>query len=63
MKAADTIFHQTRTKPKFRDRIKILLGATLIIDSEIDVDQVVTVLRSKTFDSVTFYNEYINDDD
>ena len=50
----DTINHQTRTRPKFKNRVKILFGATIIVDSEIHVDAVVTPIYSTARDSFEF---------
>ena len=53
-KPKDTIFHTTTTKPKFRDRLKILLGASIIVGSEIYVNEIVTPIYSKATDRVEF---------
>ena len=53
-KPLDTILHQTSTKPKLKDRLKILMGATIIIDSEIHVDAIVTPIYSTATDSYVF---------
>ena len=54
IKPKDTIFHQTITKPKFKDRLKVLFGAEIIIDSEIAITEEVDVLYSKAVDVYQF---------
>jgi hypothetical protein len=52
MEPKDFLQHQTKTKPKFKDRIKILLGGTLVVDSEIATQELVTPLWSHAVDRV-----------
>ena len=54
MERKDRIYHTTRTKPKFRDRIKILFGATIVVDSIIKVDKDVEVEFSTARDTCKF---------
>ena len=53
-KTKDYINHQTVTKPHFIDRVRILFGASIVVDSIIGVDKEVTVLHSQAQDSIRF---------
>jgi len=45
----DTIYNQTRTKFSFKDRLKILIGGTCHVDTEIETDnEIVHVIKSKS---------------
>jgi len=50
----DQINHTTRSKPSFINRIKILFGATIVIDSIIKVDKDVTAVYSSAIDTYIF---------
>ena len=50
----DQINHTTRSKPKFKDRLKVLFGATIVIDSFIKVDKDVEVEYSSAIDTYVF---------
>ena len=54
MKPADIIYHTTTTNPTFKNRLKLLFGASLRVNSEIGIDKEVNVLYSKGTDTVTF---------
>ena len=48
----DYIQHTTSTKLKFKDRIKVLLGASVVVRSDIATEEIVTVMFSSAHDSV-----------
>ena len=54
MEMNECINHQTRTKPKFLDRVKILFGGTIVVDSVIWVDRHVETRGSQAQDTIEF---------
>ena len=52
MEIKDNITHVTTTRPKWTDRIKILLGGTIVVESTIAVDKEVNIIYSKATDRV-----------
>jgi hypothetical protein len=53
-KVRDYINHQTVTRPRLIDRLRVLFGAAIVVDSVIGVDKEVEVLSSSAYDKVMF---------
>ena len=52
MENVEVITHTTRTRPRLKERVKILFGATIVVNSEIIVDKPVQVFGSSAKDEV-----------
>ncbi len=62
IKPKDTIYHTTVTKPKLLGRIRILFGASIVVDSEIAVSEQVAVLHSHAIDRIEFTSKEEQDE-
>ena len=49
---SDFIQHTTTTKLNLKDRLRVLLGASVVVNSNIATEEIVTVLFSTAHDSV-----------
>ena len=51
-KIGDFIQHETRTRPRPIDRLRLILGGTLVVNSEIAVKEKVEVIYSQAQDHI-----------